>query len=239
MTQFTAHAKCDGGDLDCGSGLLLIIKKHMEPLEAGQTLEVRSRERTVADDLPVWCRMVKHEFLGSVPHDNWTSYYVQKGGKTEAPLDDDLKAAKGYQWVVRTSNSEGLTAKVHSRNHTFTVGQSAEFSPKVQAPSAVDHLLAALSSCLLVGFKSHSSKRNIVIDQMELTLRGKLDNVLYHLEIEDTGSPKITEIKGSFYVTSPNEDQELQDMWKLTLERSPIFQTLKQSIDIQIDFSLV
>ena len=27
-----AHAVCDGGDLDCGSGLLLIIKKSMDPL---------------------------------------------------------------------------------------------------------------------------------------------------------------------------------------------------------------
>ena len=52
-------AVCDGGDLDCGSGLLLIIKKAMDPLSDGEILEVRSRERSVADDLPAWCRMVE------------------------------------------------------------------------------------------------------------------------------------------------------------------------------------
>ena len=29
-------AVCDGGDLDCGSGLLLIIKKAMDPLLDGE-----------------------------------------------------------------------------------------------------------------------------------------------------------------------------------------------------------
>ena len=31
-----AKAVCDGGDLDCGSGLLLIIKKAMDPLLGGE-----------------------------------------------------------------------------------------------------------------------------------------------------------------------------------------------------------
>jgi len=30
----------DGGDLDCGSGLLLLIRRHIDPLAAGQTLEI-------------------------------------------------------------------------------------------------------------------------------------------------------------------------------------------------------
>jgi len=239
MSQFTGHSMCDGGDLDCGSGLLLIIKKSIDRLEPGQVLEVRSRERTVSDDLPAWCRMVNHKFLGSEAGKNTTSYYVQKGGKVEESLDEDLKAAKGYQWIVRTSNDEGLTAKVHSRNHSFTVGQPAEFSAKVEAPSAVDYLLASLSSCLVVGFKSHSSKRNIIIDQMEMMLKGKLDNVLYHIELENAGSPRITEVTGTFYITSPNEEQKLRDLWKLTINRSPIYQTLKQTIDIKISLSII
>lgn len=238
MSQYTAERMCDGGDLDCGSGLLLIIKKNMDLLTSGQVLEVRSRERTVADDLPAWCRMVDHVFLGSEAHENYTSYYVKKGGESDS-VEDDFQAAKGYQWVVRVSGMDGLQAKVHSRNHTLVVGQPAEFSEKVDAPSAVDHLLAALSSCLVVGFKSHSSRRNMIIDQMEMTLKGKLDNVLYHMELEDTGSPRVTEIQGTFYVTSPNDEEELLDVWNITKERSPMYQTLKDSVNIQLNFSMV
>ena len=37
----------DGGDLDCGNGLLLLIRKHIDPLPRGGLLEVRSTEISV------------------------------------------------------------------------------------------------------------------------------------------------------------------------------------------------
>ncbi|MFF2446658.1 sulfurtransferase TusA family protein [Neobacillus sp. NPDC058068] len=232
------HGVCDGGDLDCGSGLLLIIKKAMDPLLDGQILEVRSRERTVAEDLPAWCRMVNHEFLGSEPGENTTRYFIRKGSAQEE-LEQDLQAAKGYQWSVRVRGEKDLSAKVHSRNHTFLAGQPADFSPKVNAPSAIDYLLASLASCLTVGFKAQASKRNLEIDNLELALKGGLDNVLFHLELEDEGSPKLEQITGAFYVSSPETEAVLEDLWRNTLERSPIYQTLKQAVSINIKLSIV
>jgi uncharacterized OsmC-like protein/TusA-related sulfurtransferase len=232
------QAVCDGGDLDCGSGLLLIIKKAMDPLLGGEILEVRSRERTVAEDLPAWCRMVSHEFLGSEPGDNTTRYFIRKGSD-QAELKQDLEAAKGYQWSVRIQGSKDLSAKIHSRNHTFMAGQPADFSPKVNAPSAIDYLLGALGSCLSVGFKAQASRRNIEIDHMEVTLKAGLENVLFHLEIEDEGSPKVNQIKGTFYVSSPEPEENLEKLWENTLERSPVYQTLKGTVKIDIQFSIV
>lgn len=238
MSTFHADAMIDGGDLDCGSGLLLIIKKQMDPLEIGQVLEVRSTDRTVADDLPIWCRMVKHEFLGQEKTDTYTSYYVKKGGKDEA-LDADLKAVQGYKWTVRVQDEDGLKAKIHSRNHTFFAGQPADFSPKVDAPSAIDYLLASLASCLSVGFKSNASRNNVTIDAMELTLKGQLHNVLYHMGINEDKNPALKEINGTFYVTSPNEEHEIEQVWKTTVDRSPIYQTLKNSVQLNIKLSIV
>ncbi|HHW36405.1 MAG TPA: osmotically inducible protein OsmC [Bacillales bacterium] len=234
-------ATCDGGDLDCGSGLLLIIKKNIDPLPIGGILEIRSREASVEGDLPAWCRMVKHEFLGMAnDEDSYKRYFVKKGnGKEERSLEADLEAAKGYKWTVRIQGEKGLTAKVHSRNHTFLVGQPAEFSPKVDAPSAVDFFISSLGSCLTVGFKMLASKNNITIDEFEVTLKGQLENVLYHMELEDIGSPKITKIAGTVYVSSPNEEDLLYQIWKKTLERSPIYQTLKDQVELDIKFSIV
>src|SRR3954449_1403606 len=162
-------AVCDGGDLDCGSGLLLIIKKAMDPLADGEILEVRSRERTVADDLPAWCRMVDHEFLGSEPGDNTTRYFMRKGSQQD--LTDELEAAKGYKWNVRVQAESALTAKVHSRNHTFVVGQPADFGSKVDAPSAIDYLLGALASDFAMGLRSRRLKENIKITNLNYPLK--------------------------------------------------------------------
>lgn len=236
--MYNPNAVCDGGDLDCGSGLLLIIKKAMDPIAAGEVLEVRSRERTVAEDLPAWCRMVGHEFLGSQPGDNTMRYFIKRGSE-QGELEKDLQSAKGYQWSVRVRGGEDLTAKVHSRNHTFIAGQPADFSSKVNAPSAVDYLLASLATCLTVGFKAQASRRNIEIDNLELSLKGGLDNVLFHMELEDEGSPKVNQITGTFYVSSPESEEILVELWNNTLAHSPIYQTLNRAVEIDIKFSIV
>jgi len=66
----------DGGDLDCGSGLLLLIRRHIDPLAAGQTLEILSIDATVEVDLPAWCRMTGHHLLYSDPSAHL--YFIQR-----------------------------------------------------------------------------------------------------------------------------------------------------------------
>ena len=44
----------DGGDLDCGSGLLLLIRRHIDPLQRGGLLEILSTDSTVEVELPAW-----------------------------------------------------------------------------------------------------------------------------------------------------------------------------------------
>ncbi len=59
-------ASFDGGDLDCGNGLLLLIRKHIDPLPRGSLLEIRSREISVREDLPAWCRMTGNELVQTI-----------------------------------------------------------------------------------------------------------------------------------------------------------------------------
>jgi 5-methyltetrahydropteroyltriglutamate--homocysteine methyltransferase len=69
----------DGGDLDCGSGLLLLIRKHIDPLDPGELLEIRSRETSVAEDLPAWCRLTGNTLVSVVREGREGSYLVSKG----------------------------------------------------------------------------------------------------------------------------------------------------------------
>ena len=62
----TADHVFDGGSMDCGSGLILLIRQNMLKVPPGGVLEIRSREPTVESELPPWCRMVGHEYLQSI-----------------------------------------------------------------------------------------------------------------------------------------------------------------------------
>lgn len=50
----------DGGDMDCGSGLLLLITRSMRRLDEQGLLGVRSAEPSVVVDLPAWAELVGH-----------------------------------------------------------------------------------------------------------------------------------------------------------------------------------
>jgi 5-methyltetrahydropteroyltriglutamate--homocysteine methyltransferase len=76
---YPAQASFDGGELDCGSGLLLLIRQHIDPLAPGELLEVRSREISVDEELPAWCRMTGNELVSRVREGHESSFLVSKG----------------------------------------------------------------------------------------------------------------------------------------------------------------
>ncbi|HEX7897553.1 MAG TPA: 5-methyltetrahydropteroyltriglutamate--homocysteine methyltransferase [Planctomycetota bacterium] len=74
-----ADVAFDGGDLDCGNGLLLLIRQHIDPLAPGQLLEIRSTEISVDEDLPAWCRMTENELVSWTKKGKQRSFLVSKG----------------------------------------------------------------------------------------------------------------------------------------------------------------
>ena len=76
---FAPDVSFDGGDLDCGGGLLLLIRRHIDPLAGGGLLEVRSTEPTVEIELPAWCRMTGNELVSWTKSGDERSYLVSKG----------------------------------------------------------------------------------------------------------------------------------------------------------------
>jgi 5-methyltetrahydropteroyltriglutamate--homocysteine methyltransferase len=91
---FTPHVSFDGGDRDCGSGLLLLIRRHIDPLEPGQLLEIRSTEPSVEEDLPAWCRLTRNELVSRTRAGTVRSYLVRKGagGQRQAESERPLEA---------------------------------------------------------------------------------------------------------------------------------------------------
>src|SRR5262245_56690652 len=81
--SFEADASFDGGDLDCGSGLLLLIRQHMDPLPRGGLLEFRSTDLSVEADLPAWCRMTGNELVSWTKVGRERSFLVCKGALAE------------------------------------------------------------------------------------------------------------------------------------------------------------
>jgi len=232
-------AICDGGDLDCGSGLLLIIREAMQPLPPGGVLEVRSREISVKEDLPAWCRLVGHSLVAVRPGEGaYTHYFIRKQMADEA-LETDLETARSFTWSARVRWTEGMQAKAFVRNHAFTIGQPASFDTQDIAPSAIEYLLAALGGCLAVGFQWRASRRGVEIRNLEISLQAQADNILIFLDLEEQGHPGMKRIEGRLYVDAGGDDAVLQEIWQETLQRSPVTQSLTRQVPVQLEMRRV
>ena len=69
----------DGGSLDCGGGLLLLIRRAIDPLPPGGLLEILSTEPTVEVELPAWSRMTGNELVSWTKTGAQRSFLVSKG----------------------------------------------------------------------------------------------------------------------------------------------------------------
>ena len=75
----SAQVRFDGGDLDCGNGLLLLIRQHLGPLDPCALLELVSREKSVEEDLPSWSRLTGNTLVSCVRVEQGVSYLLSKG----------------------------------------------------------------------------------------------------------------------------------------------------------------
>ena len=235
----------DGGDLDCGSGLVLLIREHMQRVPEGGVLELRSVEITVADDLPPWCRMVGHAYLGCLPGATAAQkrFFVRKGAgeaaRAEArALQEDKERARQYQWRLRARASGHLATTVYCRNFQWTVGQPASFEEQDAHPSAVEALLGALAGDLATGFATACAREGLEIDDIELTASGRLHDVMAHLGLSG-GDPSFARIEVKLFASTFADAAQVREAWAQVVARSPLAATLARATELETRIAIV
>ena len=197
--------RLDGGDLDCGSGLVLLIREHMLRVPEGGVLELRSRERTVCDDLPPWCRMVGHEYLGQLPGSapEEKRFFVRRGGATAAQAE-----------------------------------APASFEEKDEHPCALEYLLGALAGDLATGFATACSQAGLQVDDVEITVRARLHDVLAHLGLAE-GDPALESAVIKVFASTLDDEARVRAVWDEAWRRSPVAMTLAKAARLDAQLSIV
>ena len=68
--------RLDGGDLGCAR-LLVLLRDLVADLPAGDVVHLATSDPVAPIDLPVWCRMTGHTYLGPVTDDGVPTYAVR------------------------------------------------------------------------------------------------------------------------------------------------------------------
>jgi hypothetical protein len=152
------------------------------------------------------------------------------------PRPDDIDHA----WPVRVRRTPEGETRVYARDRSFDIGSQASLRPSDPEPSALEYALGALGGDLICGFEREARARAIAIHAAELSLSGRLDNVLVHLGVVgEEGHPGIRAIDGKLYVETEVAEAKVDAAWRAALARSPLFNTLIRCARVSIDLCVV
>lgn len=227
----------DGGSMDCGSGLILLIRQNMTRVPAGGLLEIRSTEPTVESELPPWCRMVGHAHVRSdeISPGEWRHFVQRKLKETsddeKKDLDADREKARAFKWSLRGRRSGKAETVIYSRNFSWKSGASLGFDRSAELPTALEQMLGSLLSDVLACFSIQCSQRSLLVDEIEATVNASLNDTLAAVGLE-SGDASVKEIALILFVTSPAASEKLMDVWHMALNASPVFQTLKKGCEM-------
>ena len=131
LHPFEPSVRFDGGNLDCGSGLLLQIRRRIDPLDTGQLLEIRSTEPSVAEDLPAWCRLTGNELVSTChdrEHDSW-SFLISKNRFSPVVAQADAGEARESTTLgLDALQGSATSARASSRGRIRNVPEIAPLS---------------------------------------------------------------------------------------------------------------
>ncbi|MDJ0269059.1 MAG: OsmC family protein [Aigarchaeota archaeon] len=148
------------------------------------------------------------------------------------------KAEELNVWKARVRWLGGFRGRAYIRDHSFVVDEPADLAGVDTAPNAVEYVLAALGSCLMVGFILNATKKNVKIDNLEIALEGRIDNILTFLGLSREGHPGYREIKVKLYVKTSASQEEVEEIWRETFNTSPVGNTLTRNVSIIPELSI-
>ncbi|MCG7287310.1 sulfurtransferase TusA family protein [Cellulomonas sp. ACRRI] len=78
----------DGGDLGCAR-LLVLLRARARELPPGTVVHLTTSDPVAPIDLPAWCRMTGHRYLGPVPDGPPPATYAIEVAADARPTDPD------------------------------------------------------------------------------------------------------------------------------------------------------
>ena len=130
--------------------------------------------------------------------------------------------------------------KLYTNNDTITISSDINFDINSDYRSSINYLASSILGGIAHTVINESKHSNIVIEELEGKIYINLKNPLTLIGVKGyNNEPKIESCNIIFYIYSETEEKELQTFCQKSLNKSFIYNTLKNSISFNIDFILI
>lgn len=104
-----------------------------------------------------------------------------------------------------------------------------------KAPNPVEHLIAALGSCLAIGYAANATVAGIRLDTLRIDIEGEL-NLESFLGIE-AGHAGYETLRATVHIESDADEATIRELHDTVVASSPVGHTLSEAIPLAIELA--
>lgn len=129
-------------------------------------------------------------------------------------------------WRARIRWLGAFKSRAYIRRHTLDMDEPADLAGVDTAQNAVETLLASLGACISTTIALIATKRSIEIENLEIALEGRIENILVFLGLEKEGNPGFSDISINIYIKSSADEKVLNEIVNEAMRVSPVVNTI-------------
>ncbi|MFC4245719.1 OsmC family protein [Natribaculum luteum] len=140
----------------------------------------------------------------------------------------------GFTSETHIGDFEQNGTTVESPEFTVTGDEPDALLGERTGPNAVEHLLAAIGSCLSVTYAGHAAAKGIQIEDMRFEFEGDID-LRGFLGLSDEVRAGYEQIRATTYIDADASDEELHELHEEVLETSPLYDNVTNQVSLDFD----
>ncbi len=149
----------------------------------------------------------------------------------ELKTDRD-KAEPLNRWSARVKWLGGFRNEVYAEGQTIRSDEPERLAGTATGLNPAQLQLAAVGTCLSVGYAANATARGIKIDDLEIEVEGKIDNILTFLGLSDEGHPGYKDVRVKVYLKSDAPPESIKDLHDYTVRTSPFCNTVARQVNL-------
>ena len=148
-----------------------------------------------------------------------------------------LYESRIFDMSFRGTSNDLSSVKIFTNKNSFQIEKQISFDSEYQQISSLEYFAGSVLSSILLTLLEQSKKRGTMIEEMEGVLNLSLENPLSLVGVKGYDEePFIRKITVTVFLFVELEDNEFDHFCFSALTNSPIFNTLKRSMELEVLF---
>ncbi|CAM4294722.1 OsmC family protein [Paenibacillus tarimensis] len=148
-----------------------------------------------------------------------------------------LYESRIFDMNFRGTSNDLSTVKIYTNKNSFQIEKQISFDSEYKPISSVEYFAGSVLSSIILTLLEQSQKSGLTIEEIEGVLNLSLANPLSLVGVKGYDEePYIQRLTVTVFLYVDLEDKELNDFCYDALKKSPIYNTLKRSLELEVIF---